>query len=104
MDKKNSSIEDKSNLIDIEKAFNVKNPSLYKIIPSFIFKKLKKMIHQDDLNEIITTYREKSALEFSNSGLSHMGVNTESIGANNIPKSGGVIIAEIINTITNANK
>ena len=92
MDKKNSSIEDKSNLIDIEKAFNVKNPSLYKIIPSFIFKKLKKMIHQDDLNEIITTYREKSALEFSNSGLSHMGVNTESIGANNIPKSGGVII------------
>ena len=92
MDKKNSSIEDKSNLIDIEKAINDKIPSLYKIIPSFILNQFKKLIHQDDLNEIINTYSDKSGLEFSNKGLTHMGVKTKSIGSNNIPKSGGVII------------
>jgi len=92
MDNKNSSISDKSNLIDIEKAFNVKNPSLYKIIPSFIFKKLKKLIHQDELNEIINTYSDKTGLDFSKKGLDHMGVKTKSVGEQNIPKSGGIII------------
>jgi putative hemolysin len=92
MDNKNSSISDKSNLIDIEKAFNVKNPSLYKIIPAFIFKKLKKLIHQDELNEIINTYSDKTGLDFSKKGLDHMGVKTKSIGEHNIPKSGGIII------------
>jgi len=92
MDNKNSSISDKSNLIDIEKAFNVKNPSLYKIIPAFIFKKLKKLIHQDELNEIINTYSDKTGLDFSKKGLDHMGVKTKSVGEQNIPKSGGIII------------
>ena len=93
MEPKTSSIEGKINLIDIEKAFIDKNPTLYKFLPKFILKKLKRLIHQDQLNEIITTYKNKKGIEFSTLGLTHMGVKTNSVGTENIPKSGGVIIA-----------
>ena len=92
MENKKSFIEGKSDLIDIEKAFFDKSPILYKFIPKFIFRKLKKIIHQQELNKIINTYREKKGLDFSNCGLNHMGVKTKSIGTDNIPKTGGVIV------------
>ena len=92
MGNKKSFIEGKSDLIDIEKAFFDKSPILYKFIPKFIFRKLKKIIHQQELNKIINTYREKKGLDFSNCGLNHMGVKTKSIGTDNIPKTGGVIV------------
>ena len=93
MGTKSSSIEREVNLIDIEKAFIDKNPTLYKFLPKFILNKLKRLIHQDEINEIILANSGKKGIEFSTDSLNQMGVKTCSLGFENIPKKGGVIVA-----------
>ena len=93
MGTKSSSIEREVNLIDIEKAFIDKNPTLYKFLPKFILNRLKRLIHQDEINEIILANSGKKGIEFSTDSLNQMGVKTCSLGSENIPKKGGVIVA-----------
>ena len=38
-------------LIDIDKVFKSKNPTLYRILPGFIFRYIKRIIHQDFMND-----------------------------------------------------
>ena len=40
--------------IYIEQLFRSKNPGVAKMIPGFIYSYLKKVIHQDDINDFIT--------------------------------------------------
>ena len=82
----------KIQLVDIEKALKEKNPKLYKFLPFFIINFLKRILHQDEINQIINKYQDKKGLEFINSGLQHMDVKTNSKGLENIPKEGGIII------------
>ena len=93
MGTKSSSIEREVNLIDIEKAFIDKNPTLYKFLPKFILNRLKRLIHQYEINEIILANSGKKGIEFSTDSLNQMGVKTCSLGSENIPKKGGVIVA-----------
>ncbi len=39
--------------IDIDAIFKAKNPGLYRILPRFIFSYLKRVAHQDDINDFI---------------------------------------------------
>ena len=78
--------EGKPKLVDVKKALQEKNPKLYKFLPSFIINFLKKIIHQDEINQIIIKFHDKQGLEFINSGLQHMDVKTNSKGLENIPK------------------
>ncbi len=83
---------EKVHLVDIERALKEKSQKLYKLLPSFVINYLKKLIHQDDINEIISLHHDKKGLEFINAGLNHMDVRTQSKGLNNIPSKGGVTI------------
>ena len=42
-------------LIDVENVLYSKNPSLKKTIPFFIINYLKRIVHQDELNEFLRT-------------------------------------------------
>jgi putative hemolysin len=79
-------------LVDIEKALKEKNPKLYNLLPRFGINYLKKIVHQAEINEILIKHKDKSGLEFINHGLDEMAVKTQSIGLQNIPQTGGVII------------
>ena len=83
----------KVGLVDIEKALVEKNPRLYKLLPQFVVNYLKKLIHQDEINHILNKLHDKNGLEFIHLGLDEMNVKTKSIGLENIPNTGGVIIA-----------
>jgi len=45
--------DNNAKLIDVEKVFASKNPSLFKAIPAFIFRYLKRIIHQEEINEFL---------------------------------------------------
>ena len=45
--------------IYIEQLFRSKNPGVAKMIPGFIYSYLKKVIHQDDINDFITRYGDR---------------------------------------------
>jgi 1-acyl-sn-glycerol-3-phosphate acyltransferase len=73
----NSSIEISEHFIDIEQLFARKNPRLLKILPKFIFSWLKKITHQDEINDYIYRHRDKSGLDFIDAMLDEFGIKSE---------------------------
>ncbi len=57
--------------IDIERVLDSKNPSLRKIIPKFIINYLKRIVHQDDLNEFLAKYGHLKDADLIEAGLMH---------------------------------
>ena len=51
--------------IYIKKVFEQKNPKLAKLIPGFVFSYLRRVIHQDDINDFIKLHGSKKGLEFA---------------------------------------
>jgi 1-acyl-sn-glycerol-3-phosphate acyltransferase len=79
--------------IDLEGIIRNKNPKLLKRIPSFILNWFKRFIHQDYINEILRKGHGNEGSEFIQIVFNELGVKTNSFGAENIPKTGGCIIA-----------
>lgn len=83
----------KTNLIDIEKVFYNKNPGLFKLLPYFIIRYLKNIIHQDELNEFLKEHGHLTGLDFISKGLEYIGIDYEVNGLDNIPDKGRFIFA-----------
>jgi 1-acyl-sn-glycerol-3-phosphate acyltransferase len=64
-------------LIDIEALFASKNPKLLKIIPGFVLSYLKRITHQDDVNQYIYRNRDKTGLPFVEAILKEFGVSVD---------------------------
>jgi putative hemolysin len=51
-------------LIDVEQVIAQKSPSLHKLMPSFVIRYLKRIIHQDEVNNFLIKNHHKQGLEF----------------------------------------
>lgn len=80
-------------LIDIDKIFAEKSPHLYKLIPGFVLGYLKRVIHQDELNDALERYKDKMGLDFIDVILDRFGAKVIVEGIENITKTGRYIIA-----------
>ena len=80
-------------LINVEKVIREKSPRLADKIPQFIYNYLKRIIHQDSLNDAIRRFDDQKGLDFVNSILGFMGVNITYEGLENITAEGRYIIA-----------
>ncbi len=79
--------------LDLDRVIANKNPGLLKILPRFVLNYLKKVIHQDELNEIIRTNHDVLDLDFLDACLKGFGVKISYRGLENIPAAGRWIIA-----------
>jgi putative hemolysin len=79
--------------VDIEKAIASKNPRLLKFLPGFVLRYIKRVIHEDEMNDAIKRYHDLLEHDFVDAAIAEFGVNTKAIGIENIPESGGVILA-----------
>ncbi|MDD3744497.1 MAG: glycerol acyltransferase, partial [Lentimicrobiaceae bacterium] len=79
-----TSPEETSNIIDLEKVISGKNPALLKIIPGFLLRYLKRVIHQDELNKILWTHRDLYGQQFLEAILKDFGVNIQVKGRENL--------------------
>jgi putative hemolysin len=79
--------------VDVEKAIAAKNPRLLKIIPGFILRYIKKTLHEDELNDAIYRNRHRLGHDFVDAAMEEFGVHTKATGTENIPLTGGVIVA-----------
>ena len=59
------------------------------MIPGFIYSYLKKVIHQDDINDFITRYGDRKGLDFSDAILEYLHVSYQVIGEANLPSPDG---------------
>lgn len=78
--------------IDVEKVIEGKNPKLLKILPKFIIKYLKRILHQERLNGIIYRNREKHGVEFLDAVLREFNVNIKVIGAHHLKEDNSFVV------------
>jgi len=74
--------------IDVEKVLRSRNPALTKVIPSFIINYLKRIIHQDDINFLLSEHAKLRDAEFIKASLKTMGIRYQVYGRENIPAEG----------------
>ena len=74
--------------IDIEQVLYSKNPGLKKAIPGFIIRYLKRIVHQDELNDFLGKNGHLRDAEFIKAGLDYFNISYNTSGTENIPLSG----------------
>ncbi|NOR86724.1 MAG: glycerol acyltransferase [Bacteroidales bacterium] len=79
-------------IIDIEKVIASKNEKVLKWIPKFIISYLKRVIHQDFINEFLYINQDKQGLDFIEATLSYFGVKVSVEGIENIDPNTRIII------------
>lgn len=75
---------EQKNFIDIDQVIASKSPTLQKSLPRFIVNYLKRIVHQNEINEILTKHGHKQGAEFVEAVLSTMGVNYSVEGIENL--------------------
>lgn len=79
--------------IDIEKVIADKNRKLLRILPKFVIRYIKKIAHQDEINELIPNLQGLDGLEYIERGLELMDIKSKVYGLDNIPREGRFIFA-----------
>ncbi|MCK4287651.1 MAG: glycerol acyltransferase, partial [Bacteroidales bacterium] len=79
--------------VDVEEVIRNKNPHLLKILPGFILRYLKRIIHENEINSFLNKSRNKFGLDFVDTVLDEFGAKIVVKGEENIPKTGKYIIA-----------
>ena len=79
--------------IDIDEVFRKKNPKLYRWIPRFLLRYLKRIVHQDEINEFLWNARDCYGLEMVAAIVRRFDARIEVVGVENIPQDGRFVIA-----------
>jgi 1-acyl-sn-glycerol-3-phosphate acyltransferase len=77
--------------IDVKEVLRSKNSALLRTIPQFVINWLKRIVHQDELNEFLDKWGHLKDAELIAAGLKHFEIKFNVTGAENIPKSGRYI-------------
>jgi len=77
--------------IDVQKVLESKNPSLAKTVPSFLINYLKRIIHQDEINELLRMNSHLKDAGFVRATLDYMKTTYRVYGSENIPVTGRYI-------------
>ncbi len=81
-------MEETEKFIDVEKVIGAKSPRLLKALPHFVIRYLKRIIHQDEINGILSQYGQKQGVEFIDAVLRLMEVTYQVEGIENISSEG----------------
>lgn len=79
--------------VDVKKVFYSKNPRLARLIPAFIFNYLKRIVHEDDINEFLAKHGQKRNLDFIEAVIEDFNVTITIEGEQNIPSKGRYVFA-----------
>ena len=79
--------------IDIEKVIGDKNPKLLKWLPKFLLNYIKKITHEEDVNDAMYRFRDKKGKDFCTAVVEDFNITVKTVGLENIPKEGGCLFA-----------
>ncbi len=80
-------------LINVKQVFYDKNPKLAKWIPNFMFRFFEKLIHQEDMNRVLTKAKGKQGVDFARACFDEIGVTINTKNTQFVPKTGRLILA-----------
>ena len=84
---------EQNNLIDLRKIFTAKVPKLMKHMPEWLFRKIQRLLHEDDINEILTKYADKEGLDFINAVVADFNLDVVLEGVDNLMANDRVLVA-----------
>lgn len=79
--------------IDIEKIVESKSPKAKKWIPWFVFRYLKRILHQKEINKFLTENKGVKDLEFCENVVKYRDVKVTVKNLERVPKEGKIVIA-----------
>lgn len=79
--------------LDVEKVLAEKNPHLAKVLPGFIIRYVKRIVHQDKLNFYLNKHREKIGIGFLEGMLYEMNTSIDISGLENIKPDSRSVVA-----------
>ncbi len=74
--------------LDVDKILADKNPKIHRVLPQFVIRYLKRIVHQDDINEILRNFSDLRGAAFNDAALGFMGIRYRAHGVENLPKGG----------------
>lgn len=74
--------------IDVREVIAGKNPRLANTIPAFIVNYLKRTIHQDEINEILSVYHDLHDADFVKGALEYLKISYKAYGTQDLPQTG----------------
>ena len=80
-------IEVTQHTIDVNTLLRSKMGKKADKVPRFLVNWLTRIIHQDEINEVLWKYRDKTGLEWVDDVLQHLNLRVEVKGLENLPKS-----------------
>src|SRR5512133_3798271 len=76
---------------NVEKVLYGKNPGLKNVIPRFVVRYLKRIIHQDEINNLLKVKGHLKDYAFNETALEMMGIKYHTFGNENLPSTGRYI-------------
>ncbi|GGH05432.1 glycerol acyltransferase [Parapedobacter pyrenivorans] len=86
-------LENKDKYIVIREVIRKKNPQLLRWMPRFVLRYIERVVHEDDINQVMDHIGHLHGLAFVDALIDELGVIVELKGEENIPREGGVIFA-----------
>ncbi len=77
--------------INIRELFEKKNPKLAKKLPGFVYRYINRIMHIDEINELLANHGTEQGIEFARSMVRNFNVHETINGIENVPKSGRFI-------------
>jgi putative hemolysin len=78
--------------INIENIIKSKNEKVYRILPSFILNYIRRIIHEDEVNDILRRYHGQDGIRFANGLMKEFNVTFNIHNENRIPTTGKLIV------------
>lgn len=78
-------------LIDTEKLIKKGNSPILKRMPQFVVNFIKKLIHQDEVNQQIIEHKDKYGLDFIEANMKYLDISMKMHGFENLPDNGRFI-------------
>ena len=87
-------MEDKyGNLIDFRQIFEAKAPKLVKRMPNWLFRRIQRLLHEEDINTILSKYGDLQGVEFVQAVVKDFNLNVVTKGEENLTASERVLVA-----------
>ncbi len=79
---------DKPLQLDVEQILADKNPKIRRMLPGFVISYLKRIVHQDLINDILRNFSHLRGHAFNDAALGYMGISYRAHGVENLPTGG----------------
>ncbi len=79
--------------IDVDELIHSKNPKLKSLLPRFIINYLKRIIHQDEINDFLANHKDTFGIDFADEVINLFRTKINIVNPENIPSEGRYIVA-----------